>query len=292
MTLLFARLTPEQAHTYSLVLSATAIAHTVHFNGANWSITVPAGQRRMAQQAIAAYLSENRTAGIGPRRFAEPPQQTLSALFVVLTLVAIHGAIGSDSSPPLFFGAFGADARLIVDGQFFRCITALLLHSDWAHLAGNAAFTLLFGTVTASIYGWGVGWLMILLGGAAGNLTTALWYQDNHLSVGASTAVFAALGICTVTMLWRRLKQRTGTWRAWIPLAGGLALVGWLGTAPRSDLMAHLAGFMAGLVLGGLHLAVHQKRFSRPIQTAALAAAVFLIVTSIFWGYRVSVTSG
>jgi len=109
--------------------------------------------------------------------------------------------------------------------------------------------------VVASLCGWGLGWLMILAAGFTGNLLTALWYQHNHLAIGASTSVFGAVGICTMLSLWTGGWSKTQhaqlAWRRWMPLAGGLALLGLLGTSPHADLIAHMLGFAAGLILGG-----------------------------------------
>lgn len=290
MTPLFARLTSEQAHTYSLVLSATAIAHRIHRIEGTWSITVPQQMRGPAQRSIAAYLSENQPPVSMPVLAGFGSQRTFSAVFIVIFLGAIHGAIGSDQQ--LFFSVFGADAAQIMDGQLYRCATALLLHSDWSHLAANAAFTLVFGTAASTFYGWGVGWLLILISGMAGNLATAWWYQSHHLSVGASTAVFAALGICTATTLWMRWRIRSGTWRTWMPLAAGLALVGWLGTSPRADLVAHFFGFCFGILAGAVYLKCIGRRFSWPVQAAACTAALVMVGACLFWGYLIKAPTG
>ncbi len=283
MTPLFARLTSEQAHTYSLVLCATAIEHRLQRMGRAWFIAVPEQMRGPAQRAIAAYLSENQPPVSMPALAGFGSQRTFSAVFIVIILGAIHGAIGPDQQH--FFSVYGSDAAQIMDGQVYRCVTALLLHSDWSHLAANAAFALVFCTATAMVYGWGVGWLMILVSGAAGNLATAWWYQSHHLSVGASTAVFAALGISTATTFWMRWRQRIGTWRTWMPLAAGLALVGWLGTSPRSDLIAHFCGFCFGILAGGVYLKCFGRRFAWPLQAGACTAALAMIGASLAWGY-------
>jgi hypothetical protein len=47
----------------------------------------------------------------------------------------------------------------------------------------------------------------------------------------------------------RRLRPRG---RNWLPLAAGLALLGWLGTGPDSDVIGHLLGFVLGGVFGVL----------------------------------------
>jgi membrane associated rhomboid family serine protease len=99
--------------------------------------------------------------------------------------------------------------------------------------------------------GDGRGPLVVLISGALGNWMNAMWHRTAHLSIGASTAVFGAVGVLAATQL--ALDQRDGD-RPWLqrvaPVVGGLALLGMLGASPHSDLLAHLFGLGAGLAVG------------------------------------------
>jgi len=287
MVPLFAHLTAEQARIYSLVLASAGIRHTLSDRQKQWAIDVPTEARGLATAAIAAYRREN------PDRVlpATPPVariRTHSAIYAALILILAHAAVVSDPAPASFVATYGADARQIVNGQIYRCLTALLLHADGAHLAANVAATLLFGNYVAALYGWGVGWLLILCCGAGGNLLTAFWYGQGHRAIGASTAVFAAVGLCVAYALRRRKRQAPGSWRSWVPLAGGLALVGWLGTAPQSDLLAHLMGFACGLAGGGCYAQMVKGIHSWPIQVGALAIVALGIIGGWYWGMTYS----
>ena len=205
----------------------------------------------------------------------------------MVVLVLIHTMIVPGYEHQVFTKALGADASQILDGGLYRCVTALLLHADWVHLLGNLAALTLFGTVVAMLYGWGMGWLLILICGAAGNLMTALWYQQNHLAIGASTAVFGGVGLCAVLNFHLRARNERRSWRTWMPLAGGLALLGFLGTSPRSDLAAHLFGFLGGLFLGGVYLHFRQSR-GWPLQLIASAIAIGTTAACWLWGVAYS----
>lgn len=286
---LFSRLSADKVRTYSLVLSAVGVAHRVHRQGPVWSIEVRPDQRGVAVEAIALYLKEN------PARQPDRGQffpvrgaRTYSALYVAAILSLIHFLIAPGVEQGRFVAAFGADAARIMSGELYRCATALLLHADIPHLLGNVAGLVLFGTVAASLCGWGLGWCMVLAAGFAGNWITAWWYGDNHLSVGSSTAVFGAMGICTVLSLWnsRRRKNRKveRTWRGWIPLAGGLALLGLLGTAPQADLMAHLSGFASGIVFAGAGVLVFRRLpYGTPAWLEWTAAIVACAWVAVCW---------
>ena len=111
---------------------------------------------------------------------------------------------------------------------------------------------------------------------AAGNAATALVTRAHFSSVGASTAVFAALGALTAARAldqWRGLRGR-----AWLTGAAGLALLAALGTGERADLLAHAFGFMAGAAAG---LAVAPLAIPpRSWRQAALAAGALLLVAA------------
>jgi rhomboid protease GluP len=286
---LFARLTPERAHTYSIVLASAGIPHAVHPDGSLRTIHVPREWRAEARKAVSLYLSENPAELRSPVRPREPRGRTASALFAVLIAAAVHWAVGSGAGRDAIIAAMGADAEKIVQGEWYRIITALLLHGDGAHLLANMAAGLLFGTYAALMYGWGLGWLLIVLTGAQGNLLTAWWYGHSHMSVGASTAVFGALGLCASGAFWQRRRDHSGRLRPWVSVAGALALVGWLGTSPRADLAAHLFGFASGLLYGFLFSKWSGGRILPWVyQAACLVIVAVLVAGSLWWGLHQS----
>jgi hypothetical protein len=63
-----------------------------------------------------------------------------------------------------------------------------------------------------------------------------------------------------------------------VPLAAGLALLGMLGSDPRSDLGAHFFGFLAGAVLGALAGLLLPGGGPGPRAQSALAGATLAAV--------------
>ena len=155
-----------------------------------------------------------------------------------------------------WWSAGAARAGPIVGGEYWRTITALGLHADLGHLAGNLFAGSVFGILLAQFLGPGLAWFAILLAAALGNAANALLQPAEHNAVGASTAVFAALGLLSALM-WRRQATRWARGlRRWLPLAAGVTLLAYLGIGgERTDVGAHVAGFVAGVVFGaGLHV--------------------------------------
>jgi membrane associated rhomboid family serine protease len=122
-------------------------------------------------------------------------------------------------------------------------------------------------------------------GAALANLAEGLTGPPEHSAVGASTAVFTALGLMSAYS-WRErfyLPQHWG--RRWGPLVAGVILLGWTGSAGEgTDLVAHLAGFTMGALLGVAAATRLARRFlERMPQWLAGAAALAQIV--IAWGF-------
>ncbi len=87
----------------------------------------------------------------------------------------------------------------------------------------------------------------MLLAGALGNALNAFVQAPSHTSIGASTAVFATLGILAA-YTWKRRRTQINRW---VPLGGGVALLAFLGMGgERTDIFAHFAGFGSGCLFG------------------------------------------
>jgi membrane associated rhomboid family serine protease len=172
-------------------------------------------------------------------------------------LVLVAGAVLQAELGPSWRAAGVLSAeRVVARGEWWRVVTALTLHGDVPHVLANLWVGLLFGGLLVPAFGQGVTWLSVLAAGAAGNALNALVYWPaDHQSLGASTAVFGALGLLVGDALWFLLRRRTGrSWWRWVlPLGAGLSLLAYLGAGEGKssvDVMAHLWGFAAGLPLG------------------------------------------
>ena len=101
----------------------------------------------------------------------------------------------------------------------------------------------------------------------------------SHRAVGASTAVFAALGLL-VGFAWRHgLTLRDRFKYTYGPVFGGVALLALLGAGDQHvDVLAHALGFASGVATGWLYsrLGVPRSR-GRGVQSAARIAALALL---------------
>jgi membrane associated rhomboid family serine protease len=285
MVSIFFQLNREQAETYSLVLNSSGIVNCVIGSSDGFRIEVPKASVDMAREAIYRYQSENPIATESvPGTHSLPIRQNLSGVVIAFLLLTAHLAVLVSAAPEDYLAVFGANARRILDGDLYRCATALLLHADAAHIAGNMVGISLFGGAVCAVTGSGVGWLMILVCGILGNLINALAYETGHLSVGASTAVFGAVGILCALQAVNAARTGRGWKRTVLALGGGIGLLAFLGTSVRSDLGAHLFGFFSGLLSGGAYRLWRVHRLGRQAQMLCGTIAAFTLLISWMWG--------
>jgi membrane associated rhomboid family serine protease len=244
---------------------------------AGFVLEVPAEEGERAAAALAAYEHENPPA---PPDREEPtaPLHLAAGLGISALLLAFFAVTGPRDFAVHWFERGSADAERILHGEPWRVVTALSLHADLGHVLGNAiAGTLFIGAVCGAL-GVGLGGALVLASGGLGNLANAVFHGSHHISVGASTAIFGALGILTTLGVARRRRRGIGGRRALAPIAAGLGLLAMLGTSGRADLWGHLFGLVAGAVLG----LTCARAFKRPPDLVAqwllggASAAIFL----------------
>jgi len=192
----------------------------------------------------------------------------LISLTIKLTLV-LMGPATADAW--LHFWGFRPDTIMAVfhsrpysewlDQDIAGLFTALFMHADWLHIAGNLAYLWVFGiAVERAIGHWRFALLFLLLGGLA-NLFVA-WRLDGTdlLVIGASGGVSAIIGVYLGLFPTRRMGL-------WIPLGlylqfakvPALLVIGsWFTLhllysvfGPISETVAwsaHVAGFLLGVL--------------------------------------------
>ena len=277
---------PAACNERALVLLAVGIPAVMRASvGAVRLLVSPADAGR-ASQELDSYRQENR-----PRARPVPPRLHPGALLAAGGYLLVLFLCSVASSRSLFhfdwYEAGALDGVAVRAGAWWRAITALTLHADLGHLSANAGFGALFGVLVARVYGAGAGWLLVLAAAALANLLDAAWMPAGRISIGASTAVFAALGALAV----HRWPASTRLARAGLrggSIVAALVLLAFLGTGDaNTDIAAHALGFASGALL-----AVPLRRFAPPrgrVQWLSGAAALLLIAAA--WAVALGVSA-
>jgi rhomboid protease GluP len=265
---------------YSLVLESRGIEYESAEDENSWILSVPAALRLRAHEELRRYSIERRVRRSIPEVVQPHSGAAIGVVLYVLILLltaycAGNATFGADW---LSLGSLDAAAR----GEWWRAVTALTLHLDQEHLLGNVLFGAVAGAAASRLLGPGVAWASILGAAALANYTEILVTPITHRTVGASTAVFAALGMLS-GMAWRqRLTLRERIWYRWAPLIAGICLLTLLGAgSAHVDVLGHGLGFLFGLGVGWVYArsGVSGNRETR-VQVIAGLGAVLLVCTA------------
>jgi rhomboid protease GluP len=244
-------------HERAFVLDAVGIDNEIELDGDAYAVRVEAGMQAHARHHLWQYEQEQRRV-----RPAEPvmdshPQAWVGAMVYVLLLMVVSLA-AAEGWPRFDLHSIGVmDPEQILDGQWWRGWTALTLHWDATHLLGNIISGSLLGFSAAQIWGNARAWLLIVFSAAMANLLEAALAGVEYVSAGASTAVFAALGL-VAAWSWRMRRRFAHNWlRRLAPLVAGIAVLALVGSGdgePKSNdhtnLVSHALGFATGAITG------------------------------------------
>ena len=193
---------------------------------------------------------------------------------VFLVMVAHHVSVGNPTSDQLLY--WGADnaGNVLLQGQWWRIVTAMFVHVGILHLATNMWCLWNLGLLAEPLMGSTGVLAVYILTGAAGNLLSTCvnwfwfnqdWVKFHDLAVfpagaGASGAVFGIAGALIILLKSHRLPvppqelhklRKSVIYFAAINLVLGLSIS--FGTMVAHsglsiDNMAHLGGFSCGLL--------------------------------------------
>lgn len=239
-------------------------------------LLVPAALRQKARRQWRRYERENCGWPVILPLTLTRSAATDSALLMALLMLVCGLAQLRGGDTWLRTGS--ANAWLMAQGEWWRALTALTLHSNLAHWFSNLVALIFFGALLGGSVGAGSTVLLTMFAGAVGNWATAFWYfglhGQLHNSIGMSTSVFALLGILAA-LAWRARLPIRG-WRRWLPLMAAASLLALLGSDRATDYMAHTFGIASGV---GFGMVFPQQRAATPVQIMAgtLAAALWIV---------------
>lgn len=185
------------------------------------------------------------------------PKKLMLTYIIIAMNVAVYvltSVWGGDfmvtGDPPLkFLGQ--VNYHVIYDGWYWQLFTSMFVHADIVHLFGNMFFLLIFGLRAEEMFDAKEYLLIYFISGLAGSLLTLLM-GPYMISVGASGAIFGVFGAVII----------------YIRRAGGQSIIGALlfaflllvlNMGYGVNVLAHLGGLVAGLVIGYLLATTRRK---------------------------------
>lgn len=271
-----------------LVLRSASIPFVVEPRGSAWVLGVRPEDVERARRELADYSREesqrptHEPIELRPATWWWQSVVLYVAILIVAHLFATHSAFDEN-----WYTAGRAHAESIRSGGWWRTITALFLHTGVPHLSSNLLYGSIFAGLVAYTRGGGVAFLGVLAAGAMGNAINAFAQDPGHLSVGASTAVFGAVGLLCGTEWRRRAYLKVDRMRRFGPLFLGVVLFSWLGVGEnpevdRIDVFAHVFGVVAGIALGAFSASLPEA-WARSIKVQSLATLAIVALVGGAW---------
>ncbi len=188
-------------------------------------------------------------------------------------------------SPELFAWGANAASAVVLDGQWWRLVTAAFLHGGIVHLAFNMLGLWEAGKQLCRLLGNAQFALVYLASALAGGAASLHYAAQNSVSVGASGAVFGVLGaLLAASIHYRHLVPPTNLRRLWTGLGffvGYSLLHGF--TQENVDNAAHVGGLACGMVLGAMLLAPIDPRARAAGRRLRAALAGALVAVAVAW---------
>lgn len=271
------------ARDFGVVLEAAGLPFACLEADGLCELWAPVSQAALVRREIEQALAEGAHGEAGATDEPVRGGAATGAMLYVAVLLAVAFAVGRSLLGIDWLDAGAVDASPGRRGEWWRAVTSLTLHLGPEHLLGNLLFGAAVGVLVGRQLGGGIGWLGILVAGALANLVEVAIAPASYSAVGASTAVFAALGILS----GRAWRARAGTPRRWLqrtaPLAAGVGLLALLGSGKHHvDVLGHALGFLVGVAFGAPSALAGLARRAGP-RAQIGAGALALALVAIAW---------
>jgi rhomboid protease GluP len=148
--------------------------------------------------------------------------------------------------------AYGQYNAAVFNGEVWRLFTAMFMHVDITHIAGNMLFLFIFGLRAEEMFDLEEYLAVYFLSGLTGGLLSLLMGPE-VLSVGASGAIFGILG-ATLIYVRRAIGQSIATALFY---AFFLFIIN---IGENVNILAHLGGLAVGLLIGYLVGTAHRSK--------------------------------
>lgn len=275
-------LPPRIAAEWALVLEAVGIAHEVRGAPGGEQLWVAEAALEAATRELSRYLRENHAPPAARLEWPHHRHSIAGVAGYAAVLLAVTVAALERAGDLNWVNRGVLDAGFAARGEWWRPVTALTLHADLGHLLANLAFGAIFAWPAGQIFGPGIAWLLIVAGAAGAYALDALLHPPTHALLGASTAVFTALGLTAAVAWRRRATHRITVMQRAAPLVAGIALLAFTGLGgERTDVLAHVLGFAAGVLIGAASVGLPWPAPGRSVaQWAAGGTAVGLIAAA------------
>ncbi|CAK6438553.1 unnamed protein product [Pipistrellus nathusii] len=167
-----------------------------------------------------------------------------------------------------------------VPDQFYRLWLSLFLHAGLVHCFVSVVFQMTILRDLEKLAGWHRISIIFILSGITGNLASAI-FLPYRAEVGPAGSQFGLLACLFVELIqsWQLLER---PWRAFLHLAAVVLFLFVCGLLPWIDNIAHIFGFLSGLLLAFAFLPYITFGTSDKYRKRALILVSLLVFAGLF----------
>ncbi|HLO10875.1 MAG TPA: rhomboid family intramembrane serine protease [Pseudoneobacillus sp.] len=136
----------------------------------------------------------------------------------------------------------------IAEGDFWRLITPIFLHSGFSHLLFNSFSLVLFGPALERIVGKGRFFTIYLLSGLGANIATFFIQPLTYIHVGSSGAIFGLFGFYLAIIAFRKDMLSRENSQLIITIAVLSVIMTFF--QPNINITGHIFGLITGFFIG------------------------------------------
>ncbi|KAM7145953.1 inactive rhomboid protein 2 isoform 1-T1 [Macrochelys suwanniensis] len=175
-----------------------------------------------------------------------------------------------------------------IPDQFYRLWLSLFLHAGIVHCLVSVIFQMTVLRDLEKLAGWHRISIIFILSGITGNLASAI-FLPYRAEVGPAGSQFGLLACLFVELFqsWQILEK---PWKAFLNLSGIVLFLFLCGLLPWIDNIAHIFGFLSGLLLSFAFLpyitfGIGDKYRKRAMIIVSLLVFVGLFASLVIWLY-------
>ncbi|MBQ9319149.1 MAG: rhomboid family intramembrane serine protease [Bacilli bacterium] len=207
------------------------------------------------------------------------PIVTYSLIAINIIIYAIMGIIGKNliEMNPNFLYKYGAlvnKSQMVNNFDYLRIVSSIFLHGGLIHLLCNMYTLYVIGPQVESFFGKVKYILIYLISGICGNLLSMLFLADNHVSIGASGAIFGLLGAIVYFGYHYRVYLGTVIKSQIIPLIVVNLFIGYMVSGINNT--AHIGGLIGG-VLAAKAVGIKYKSTKSDIINGLVMISIFIV---------------
>lgn len=172
---------------------------------------------------------------------------------IVTLIISIHILLYLATTIPFFpnrylFELLSGVNLYIVNGDYWRLVTPIFMHSGFAHMLFNSFSLVLFGPALEQLLGRTKFILLYLATGIAANIATLSLEPLTYTHVGSSGAIFGLFGFYIAIIVFRKAMMSRENSQTIMTIA----VIGIVMTFVQSNIniTAHIFGLIAGFLIG------------------------------------------